>query len=141
MSLWFDLEKYKNNICKSILFEYKEYNVLTNLNYEKDILYFVKNAIGLTKIGVTNDYESRIKTMEYASGQKMIPIFKFHIKDKSNIVPYMVEQFLLDYYKEKRIIGEWCDFNKKDLMIIYAAVSKLWNIKTTKRAKKIVIAA
>ena len=87
-----------------------EFNVKKESINNAKVVYIISDNEGNLKIGVTKDYEKRIKVLENTSGRKIVNKFKTPYCSNA----YEIETKLLNVYSSKRLKGEWfkCDFNE-----------------------------
>lgn len=82
-------------------------------------LYFIKNQINnLYKIGISNCPKRRFSEIQNASGTQIMILKVIFCETDFSPSAKFIEDFLHNYFKEKRIIGEWFDFSKKELAAI-----------------------
>lgn len=101
-------------------------NVYNNLerNYQNDnqnVIYcFYNNNTNLYKIGITS-YSRVLKRHSELQNQNGVSLTKVAWVVSPEEIGYCVkqaEQVIHDYFKDKRKIGEWFDFNKRDLSML-----------------------
>ena len=81
--------------------------------------YLIYNPItNLYKIGITGNIDNRINQLRCQSGCDLILIGYVNSAKEIDVSAKSIELFLHEYFKNKRKIGEWFDFSKKDLIQI-----------------------
>lgn len=74
-------------------------------------LYIIKNLAGLYKLGMSKRPKDRINTISRHLGQELKTIY---ISDEL-VNGHVVESKIEDLYADKKSVGEWFKFNKKDI--------------------------
>ncbi len=74
-------------------------------------LYLVKdNASNLIKIGITTNYKSRLKQLNRMVPHGIIPVAIYPAENYE-----VLEKDVHERYKDKRVNGEWFDFDNADV--------------------------
>jgi len=74
----------------------------------------VEKNTNICKIGVSNDIEERLKTLQTGNSSKLLLNSGFYCK-----IPYKLETIVKNKYKESNRIGEWYDIENKAGLIEY----------------------
>ena len=100
-------------------------NLLSENSY-KDWVYLIKNVDTQTyKIGITNKVKTRRNQIETATGCNIKIIIAIELIDAGDEAPELVEKLLFNYYKEKRLKGEWFNLSNNDINDIKELFYKL----------------
>ena len=82
-------------------------------------VYLIYNPLNhLCKIGTTVNFRQRLRQLISQSGVELQPIIVLYLQNDYDEPAYVIEKFLHDFYKEKRKIGEWFQFDIKDYIQI-----------------------
>lgn len=83
---------------------------------EPDHLYFVKNQVSnLYKIGISADPERRFKEIQNACGMPIVKLNVIFCEEGFCASAKFIEEFLHNYFKHKKVFGEWFDLSKKEI--------------------------
>lgn len=90
----------------------------------KRFVYLFHNELSKqTKIGITDNFHKRYDDLQNASGMNLIQIIIIQLETEIDESANFIENFLHNYFHDKRTIGEWFDLSKKDILDI----QKLFN--------------
>ena len=91
-------------------------------------VYFIQNSrLGHIKIGVANDVEKRLSSLQNANSVRL-NVIKIVLCD-SRKEAFLLEEKLHFLFKENRLMGEWFDISVSD-------VNSIPNLRGTKFLKK-----
>lgn len=112
-----DLEIARKNKLKHEFYNcgYLEFENLDTCRKQKGIVYFVRRKDGIIKIGFSTDFESRLKALSFEHGNLEI----IHLVKTNNAI--VTETLFHNFYKSKRVEGEWFELNKNDIKFIKSA--------------------
>jgi hypothetical protein len=89
-------------------------------------LYLIHNKhTKLTKVGITNNINSRINQLSAQNGVLLDLVIYLECADGIDANVQWLESFIHNHFTHKRKIGEWFDFNLRDVVEIR---SLLWYI-------------
>lgn len=74
------------------------------LNYEEQFIYFIRSSEGFVKIGLSNNPEKRLKTLQTASPYKLDLAYKMKGNES-------LEKYLHLLFAPYRAYGEWFQFS------------------------------
>ena len=105
---------------KDLLSLYKKYvnypnhkKCTENLRY----FYFIKYTdLCLFKFGVTNNIRQRLNQIRTASGLNIQELLLLKCQVDYDESPYVVEQFLINFFKDKKTQGEWFKLSTRDII-------------------------
>ena len=105
----------------------KDYNSIKKLKEgDPDHLYVLYNQYtGYTKIGITNNTNRRFKELSLASGIMHEVLMYAEFQIDYDEAPKEVELFLHNYFKDKRILGEWFNLSIRDFVQIRNLIWRL----------------
>jgi predicted GIY-YIG superfamily endonuclease len=87
------------------------------LTYEH--LYVIKNNnTGLYKIGITKNIRQRFAQLRTQSGCDLNLTFNILFEQGYDEITSIAEKYLHEYFKDKRVKGEWFNLNPRDLVKI-----------------------
>lgn len=87
--------------------------------YKPDYVYIMKCKISnLHKIGITSDSERRRQEIQNSCGMPIIIIDELWCEVEFSFSAKFIEEFLHNYFKEKRTLGEWFHLSKWDIKAI-----------------------
>ena len=91
-----------------------------NVNgYGVEYVYVVYNHYTkLHKIGMTNDFDKRYSSLITTSGVNLEVVLLIKLSKSIDESASSLEQFLHNYFENKRGIGEWFNLNKRDIQFI-----------------------
>ena len=98
------------------------FNISKNRFYgngtDRYFLYIIYNPLSkLIKIGVTDSIQSRHRNLELSGGCKLhILLLAEFYPPRKGISANIVERILLEYFVDKKEIGEWCKLSPRDLV-------------------------
>jgi hypothetical protein len=67
----------------------------------------------LTKIGISNNLQSRLKSLQAGNGRELLVLFSVELENA-----FEIEQKLHKKFREKRLVGEWFSLTLSDIAII-----------------------
>jgi hypothetical protein len=111
---------WQKDVFKSVLSE-EEQNKIKWIK-ASNILYIItaKEFDGIYKIGITNDINSRLSSM-----QTGCPYNLFAFKAYETKAPATIEKMLHIFFNKKHVRGEWFRLDEKDLQYIDDALSNV----------------
>jgi ssDNA-binding Zn-finger/Zn-ribbon topoisomerase 1 len=88
----------------------------------RKFIYLIKSDIpnSPTKIGIASNVPKRLKTLQMASPCKLELIFTIE-----KTYAYQLENTLHQYFKDKKVHGEWFDLNEEDIQLAIDTLSSL----------------
>ncbi len=105
-----------------LLHKYKEViNYPNHIRCHEDCkcVYLIKNlSNGLSKIGITNRPKSRLRELERNSGNKLMALLIITLQEDYDESAEYLENYLHNYFENKRKIGEWFDLTIRDVVQI-----------------------
>ena len=85
-------------------------------------LYLLKDGSENYKIGITNNMESRFKSINFSNPTAKIMFYQRYIGSDSGVLQGKIikdEELLHIRFDKKRTQGEWFKLNKKDIVRIF----------------------
>lgn len=73
---------------------------------------------GLFKIGISNNYNQRLMQIRAQSGMKIYEVIIIWLEPGRDEPAKIIETTLHEFFKSKRIVGEWFSLSIKDLIQI-----------------------
>jgi len=96
-------------------------NILRKNDY--DIVYLVHNKItNLYKIGITKNWNERIRTIECATGCEIDLVILLELECNFDEKAIIIEKFIHNYYRDLRQRGEWfklSNFNIREIKYFF----------------------
>ena len=115
--------KQNNTQIEKSVFLLEKY--IEDINHDKKCeedcryVYLVRNPISnLCKIGITSDPRRRIKQLETTSGFMLQDLILLELEWEYDEPAQYVEKYLHQYFKHKRVKGEWFNLSIKDILAI-----------------------
>ena len=106
-------------MIKRILDKYLELEDEVPLANENSYLYLVHNKFTrLTKVGITNNINSRINQLSAQNGVTLDHVIHLECAKGIDANVKWLESFIHSHFDNKRKIGEWFDFNLRDVVEI-----------------------
>ena len=77
-------------------------------------VYFIQSASGYTKIGFSNDVETRLKSLQTANYEPLYIQAKIHVSSEKSA--RLIESMLHDRYADYRESGEWFSISLSEIL-------------------------
>lgn len=102
--LYSRIEEYGEGNVDQIMYLACLHNIKYEFEPKEEVVYFILNSLGRTKIGYTSDIDKRFKALKYASGDdlKVIAVYAPKLLKAPQL-----ESLLHNEYGGSRIFGEW----------------------------------
>lgn len=82
-------------------------------------IYLFRNPLSkLCKIGISNNPTVRFQKLQTESGIKLQKLLILELEINYDESPEYIEKYLHNYFKNKRVIGEWFNLSIKDIIQI-----------------------
>lgn len=82
-------------------------------------VYLFRNELtNLYKIGITDAPRKRMKQLQTASGMYLQDLIILQCEVGIDEAPIIIEKYLHNYFKNKRVVGEWFELNVKEVIAI-----------------------
>jgi len=99
----------------TVKLSYLDLNNYINDDYPSYVYVLYSENIRLYKIGMTSDFVRRYQALCTSTGSDLLLKYVINLAPGRDEPPWFIEKFLKDYFKDKKIKGEWFKLNKKDL--------------------------
>ncbi len=111
-----------NNLIK----EYYQSSISKSSSDSDGYVYLILNTISnFYKIGISNNPPRRFAALQNQSGCKIIPVIILKLAAEIDDSDYEIEILLHNYFKDKKIRGEWYSLNHADVSEI---IELFWEI-------------
>ena len=98
----------------------------------KEVVYFISDPEGLTKIGKTNDLERRFRNIQ-AMSPKVLEVRYRILVDPRDV--FETERYFHKLFRGKRKHGEWFDLDDKDILFVREYATMLRSRRITGKTK------